>query len=322
LILCGCLLLVSAWLGACGGSSDEVLARVGSSPITKSIFSHWMSVANAMSPSEAQALFPDPSGTMTLKQRVLGFLIVSLRTIAEARRAGIAVAPGAAKDLLARIRFEQTHGIALDGSEPPSFSFARAETTSDRIWIVKVHTLTEELERRQLAEAEQQIAPAQIARYYATHKGEFVIPEKRDVAVIQSFTKANNELAKREIASGKSLLSVVARRNEEPAVGGYKRGLTRRELSHGYENDYFTAPPHVFIGPRQAEIYYLFEVTAIMPARQQRLAEVQALIRRKLVAGAQRQVYTSVVQAHHQEWRTKTRCRSAYMVAQCGGALT
>lgn len=323
LIVCGVLLLAPLGANACGGSSDEVLARVGAGAISKSSFEHWMSVANAMSPTEARALFPDPSGSMTLKQRVLSYLIASTRTIAEAQEAGLAVARSETIAKVERLHFEQVQGLSLGGqSEPASFRFARAETTSDRIWIITVHTLAEKVEQHRLAEAEQLIPRAQTARYYTGHKGDFVVPEKRDVAVIQSFTRANGELARREIASGKSLLSVVASRNEEAGPGGYKRGLSGRDLRHDYERNYFTAPPHVLFGPFQFEIFYLFEVTAIMPAKQQQFSEVQAQIRRRMVGGSQRGLLMSLRGAGDRAWKTRTRCRAALRVPQCGGVLS
>jgi len=65
-------------------------------------------------------------------------------------------------------------------------------------------------------------------------------------------------------------------RDDEPEVGGMKSNLTRRNLLHTYEQNYFRAKPHVLVGPLKSEIYYLFEVTAVKPPRQQTLREVEA----------------------------------------------
>ncbi len=320
LLALSAILLLSLGSDGCGANSDEVLARVGGSAITKSTFEHWMSVARVMSPAEAQALLPADSGETTLKQRVLNFLIASGRTEVEAQEAGIAVADAPVKAELVRLRYEQSQGLSLGGpSQPLSFRFTTGETTSDRLWIIKVNMLSEKVKQHLTTAAAQQIPGASIARYYARHKSDFVIPERRDVAVIQSFTKENADLARREILAGQSLFSVVERRNDEVNVGGFRRGLSRRDLRHNYENNYFKARPHVLVGPLKEELYYLFEVTAVMPARQQRLSEVQASIRLTLVAGAKRSLLTSEERALDVKWRSKTRCRAAYAVARCGG---
>jgi foldase protein PrsA len=317
------LLLLPIGISACAGNgSDEVLARVGGSAITRPSFEHWMSVAKAMTPTEARALLRDPSREMTLKQRILSFLISSARTIGEAREDGIEVSDSQANEVLDRLRFEQSHGLTTPQSESQSFVFDKAETTIDRVWIIKVHMLAERVEQRQRSEAERQITQTQIAGYYTKHKRYFVVPERRDVAVIQAFRKATADTAKREIESGRNLLSVIKLRDEEPTIGGFKRDLSRQGVPHPYEHNFFTARPHVLVGPLRAEIYYLFEVTAVIPPRQRPLAEVQAVIRRMLVSGAQRRVFTSVVRALDQRWRAKTRCRAAYTVLQCGDVLS
>lgn len=322
MLSCTALLVILTGITACGGASNEVLLRVGDTVVTQTTFEHWMSVAHAMRPAEVQALMPDPSGHMTLKQRILSFLITSARTIGEAHDDGISVTDTEAHAVLERIRFEQTQRLSSNGqSEPQTFLFDKAATTADRVWAVKVQTLAEKLHRRQLSAAEQLITHAQITSYYLHNKRDFIAPEQRDVAVILTHSKAAIELAKREIESGHRLSQVVERRNEEAGVGGYKRGVTQRSLTRPYENQFFSTPPHVLVGPLKGVIYYLFEVAAITPARQQRLAEVQTLIRRRLVAGPQRQVFTSIVRALEQKWRTKTRCRAGYAVAQCSSAL-
>jgi hypothetical protein len=298
-----------------------VIARVGGMPITRATLRHWTSVGAAMTPSTARALVHERPEQMGLKQRMLSFLISSERIAGEARDAGIAVSDAAVSGALERLQYEQHLKLSSLQPELQSLIAVRVETRSDRLWIIKIRMLAERLEQRVHSQAEQRITHAQLVSYYAKHKRDFLVPERRDVAVIETFHKKESEIARREIDSGQDLRRVVNLRDEEPAVGGLKRGLLRRELRHGYEDNYFTAPPHVLIGPLKAEIYYLFEVTAIMPARQRTLAEAQLIIRRQLIAGSQWQVLEGIERALEQEWRAKTRCRAAYMVAQCGGVL-
>jgi len=308
-------------IGGCGGGSSEVIARVGAIEISAGTLAHWTAVAEAMPPATAQALFRDPPERLSFKQRALRFLISSTRTVGEAHESTIEASDAEASGALELLQLEQQHGLPVSNPGLLRLVSGKGETHADRVWILRLHMLTERLEQRELSNAEQQLRQAQLLRYYRAHKSTFALPERRDVAVIESFTKANAEAAKREIDSGKSLLSVVNRRDEEPAVGGMKRGLSRRGPLHGYEKNYFTARPHVLVGPLKEEIYYLFEVTGVYPARQQTFAEVRQSIPRMLIAGARQEVLEHAEHALDLKWRPKTRCRAAYTLPQCGGRL-
>jgi len=327
-VSCSAVLLSIIGISSCGGGSDEIVARVGRAAITKPEFEHWLSVGAATGATRlyspaTQASARDPRSYATQKQQTLSFLISSTRTIGEAAEKGIDVSDTQAKAALDRLRYERIYGTTTPlpkEAELQSLLSGKGETPSDRLWIVKVHLLVAKLEQRQLVEAEQKITYAQLASYYAKNRRRFVVPERRDVEVIETFRKAKIETAKREIQSGQSLHGVVQRRNDEPDVGGSLRGLSRRALRHGYENNYFRAKPGVLVGPLKSEIYYLFEVTAVMPARQQTLEEVQAKIRRELISGAQRRVFANTVRALDERWRSKTFCATGYAVEQCAGS--
>jgi PPIC-type PPIASE domain len=321
--------LVAIGLSGCGAASGEVVARVGTVVITKGVFDHWRQIVASMSPTRrfaatgqtlARALIDGGSA----KQRTLAFLIFSARTIGEAADDDIEATDAEVKSALARYRYERVYGTGTALSRDAALQVVlsdKAETRSDRSWIVKVSLLATKVAQRQLREAEGKVTRAQLARYYARRKKHFVTPERRTVAVIETVRRAKIEQAKREIESGQSLLRVVKRRNDEPAVGGLKRDLSRRSLRHGYERDFFDAEPGVLVGPLKAEIYFLFEVIAVIPARQQTLREVQAGIRRRLIAGPDRQILTNSLREADQAWRSRTRCSAAYVVKQCGTLL-
>ncbi|MBA3807808.1 MAG: peptidyl-prolyl cis-trans isomerase [Solirubrobacterales bacterium] len=321
LIVFSSMLLVLLSSGGCASDSSEAIARVGSMPITSAALRHWMSVGAAMSPSTARVLLRDVPEQIGLKQRMLSFLLSSARVIGEARAAHIVVSDAAVSAVLERLQFAQRENLSLQPDLQRLITI-KAETPSDRLWLLKIHMLNERLEQRNLSQAEQRIARPQLVSYYATHRRDFLMPERRDVAVIETFHKKEAEIARREIDSGRDLLQVVQLRNEEAAVGGLKRGLTRPALRHEYEENYFNAPSHTLVGPLRAEIYYLFEVTAIMPARLRTFAEAEPIIRRELIVGSQRHLLESVKYALAQRWRAETKCRAAYKSEQCGGGLT
>jgi hypothetical protein len=318
---CGVALLMVIGPSACGGGGNEVVARVGSTAITAAVLDHWTTVEATISPATGPAHAGSPRYA-TLKQRTLGFLISSERTIGEADELGIRSTEKEVQEALRLFDFERNYGgRRSQDTELQRLFSAKPDTQADRAWIVKVRLLAEKIVQRQLSQAERAIMHAEIVSYYANHMKRFLLPERRDVAVIETFRRAKSEEARREIEAGRSLLGVVELRNDEPAVGGFKAGLSRRSLRHAYEENYFAAKPHVLVGPLKAEIYYLFEVTAVLPPRQRTLGEVQASIRRQLVSARELGVLTKLVRVLDRKWKANTRCRAAYAVEQCGSRL-
>ncbi len=316
------MLIALGGVGGCGSDSGEVIARVGASQITAGSVAHWAYLGETVAAPMTQALFHDTPERLTWKQRALRFLISSAQTVREAHERGIQVSNAAAATALELLQLQEQQGLPILKPGLERLVSVKAETHADRVSLVRLHMISEQLQKLELSEAEEGLSRAQLANYYAAHKRDFALPERRDVAVIETFQKADSDAAKREIDSGKSLLGVVNRRDDEPGVGGIKRGLSRRGLRHGYENNYFTAPAHVLVGPLKEEIYYLFEVTAIFPPRQQAFAEVQKKIRMMMIAHTRSVVLKLAEQALERKWRPRTLCRAAYVVQQCGGRLT
>jgi hypothetical protein len=196
---------------------------------------------------------------------------------------------------------------------------AKGETNADRQWLMRVHLLAAEVEQAHIKQAEGRIAPAQVLGYYRSHRGRFVLPERRDITAIITWHRSTASKAKQKLEAGESPKSVVERFNEQPSEGGIRIGLTRRRgPQKPYERDFFAARPHVLIGPSKELMYYVFEVTRIVPARQQRLGEVERVVRRKLISGQSRGLLQAVVDASLRRWRASTRCAPDYEVPGCG----
>lgn len=97
--------------------------------------------------------------------------------------------------------------------------------------------------------------------------------------------------------------------------------MTQRTLRHTYERNYFKAPLRVPVGPLRAEIYYLFEVTKIVPPRKRTLGEVRLLIARRLIVGPLKNILTRRAVELGVRWRAKTRCRMPGRVDLCSAPL-
>lgn len=308
-------------MSACGAASREVVARIGGTAITKAALDHWVATGAARS-ADAVPGIAAPTGSLTLRQRTLALLLSSARTLEEGREAGIVVSGQEAAKALSIVEAERRLGLSPSAGNMLQSRLGRGETRADMLQIVTATLVEERIERRVVERAERLIPQSRVARYYRAHKRDFAIPERRDVAVFQNFHKQQAELARRELRAGKSLSTVLQRRNEEEAVGGLKRNMTLRSLRHDYERDYFKAKPHVLVGPRKAEIYYMFEVVAVKPPRQQTLAEVEGEIRRTLVERERHRLLAAAAQALADKWRSRTRCLPSYAIELCGARLS
>jgi hypothetical protein len=305
--------------------TQAIVARVGEMPITKVEFDHWLSLQSGASPAldltQARLLMRDPPTTSD-REKVLDFLIASHRAIAEAAEAGVMVSDREASDALERLHYSKIYGTFVPlphEAELRRLLAAGDERPADRLWIAKVHLLAAKLEQKELAEARRRVPRAAVAAYYRAHRGSFYLSERRDVESVITFTKARVLKAKREIESGESFASVAAKENQQPGEGGVKHNLTRRSLgAKRYEQDFFAPVKlNTLIGPLKERMYYIYEVTRIVPARLQTLAEAQEAIRQKLVEGSQRRLYTEIIDAADQRWRQKTSCARGYIADEC-----
>jgi hypothetical protein len=321
-----------ALLAGCGGGSGGEVARVGQLAITHSELAHWQAIAKGLGGARPAAdplgaLSGDPPQGATPRQWALSYLIAQRQVAAEAAQREPEVSWSQAKHALEDLRYEASEELPYDGAiqaqrkRLKALLQSPAESQADRIQIFKAEWLSARLQLALRGEAQQSLPPSLLAAYYQAHRKSFITPEKRNVYVVESFTRQHALEARREIEAGKTIGKVVERRDEEPHVGGAKRGMTRASLTHPYEQDYFKAKLHELVGPRKAQIYYLFYVSNIQPRRLWPLREEELQIRQALIAGSQRHVLTELVQRLQRKWQARTRCAAGYLLSQCGGRL-
>jgi hypothetical protein len=328
LLKVACAWLAIAWLLAgCGGSSE--IARVGPGTITSSELSHWQAIANSLGPTRPApdslaALSIDPPASATSRQWALSYLIAQRQIAAEAAQRDIEVSPDQARRALEVLRYETPFSRNAANSQRQRLKALLAsssESEADRIQLVKGQLLAARIQASLYGEALRALPQPLLAAYYKAHRKRFITPERRNVYAVESFTKRNAEEARREIEAGQTIGNVVKRRDEEPQVGGAKRGLTRASLTHPYEQNYFKAKLHELVGPLKAQIYYLFYVSNIQPRRVWSLHEEELQVRQALIAGSRHYVLSDLTQGVQRTWQAQTRCAAAYLVAQCGGRL-
>jgi foldase protein PrsA len=310
---CCAVLLAASCLSACGAShSTEVVARVGESAITKEAYAHWLSTQTA---ADHQAR-PDRA----LRQRVLDFLISASWTVGEAGELGVRVSDSEAGKQLGLYKYDQLEGLQYEGlpkhGKYQRLLQIRGLKHADGLWLMKLALTTTRVEQEQLRRAQEAISPAQIASYYSSHRRRFVLPQRRDIEIIMTRTRASIEKAKREVQSGKDFLSVARRVSRDPeAPHGLQLGLSREDEEPEFTARIFAAKPRTLVGPiRQALNYHIFEVINITPRHVQRLARAQAAIRRRLAAY---EVAAALPEAFQRKWSARTTCEAGYVARGC-----
>jgi foldase protein PrsA len=352
----GAVFFASLALTACGGGiPSNAVVQVGSNPITKTTFEHWLSVAAASSATTATAktakpVVPDPPDYTeciahleataakpakgqakpttaqlkseceqqytSLKQEVLGFLISSEWVIGEASHLGVNVSDKEVKKEFEKIKNEQFPKAA----EFEKFLATSGQTVSDLLLRVKLNMLSSKIQKK-IAAGKGSPSKAEIEKYYKENPSRFGTPEKRNVLVILTKGEAEAKKAKQEIESGKSFASVAKSTSIDPtskAKGGLLTGVVKGQEEAALNTAIFSAPLNKLSGPVKTPFgYYIYEVKSSTPGNQQTLKQSEASIKQQLTATQQQTALSKFVKEFKKTWTAKTDCRPEYVVMDC-----
>jgi foldase protein PrsA len=159
------------------------------------------------------------------------------------------------------------------------------------------------------------VSPAQVADYYRSHKSEFLLVERRYFDIDNLSSDAEARKARKEIESGKSFASVSFGEELSHEVDVHPRP-GREAIDHAI----FSAKLHVLTGPillSDVKLHSLFELTRIVPASYEPLAEVSGAIATRLAAQQREQALGEFIGAWRARWIGRTDCRPGYVVERC-----
>jgi foldase protein PrsA len=341
-------------LSACGGIPGDAVVQVGGTPITKTAFDHWMSVAAASSstgttekpvvpepphyttciahlastspkaakgqkaPTNAQLKSECETQYKSLQSEVLGFLISSQWVIGEASSLGVKLSDAQVKKEFTKIKVAQFPKAA----EFEKFLATSGQTVSDLLLRVKLNLLSQKIQKA-VVKKKATVSEAAVKKYYEQNKSKYGTPEKRNVRIVLTKTEAAASSAKKEIESGKSFASVASKDSIDPtskADGGLLKEVVKGEEEKALDTAIFSASKGVLGGPVKTPFgYYIYEVVSIATGTQQSLSQVKSTIKEQLVATGQQQALSKFVKEFKKKWMDKTDCRSGYAVADCKG---
>ncbi|MGO9957887.1 MAG: peptidyl-prolyl cis-trans isomerase [Solirubrobacteraceae bacterium] len=342
--------LVATAVAGCGsGIPGNSVAVVAGNPISTQAFNHWMYVAAkgqaAQDPTEPVIVPNDPPDFSkciaqvraeipslkkisnkqlkadcaqlftSLSSQVMDFLIKSYWYQADAHKLGINVTNAQVEKALAQAQKQEFQTVA----EFRSFLTSSGQTLADITYRVRINQIFTKLTARHPTA----VTPAAIAAYYHSHLAQFGTPESRDMRIVLTKTSAQAQAAKSALQSGQSWDVVAKTYSTDPTTkneGGLLTDVTAGQQDAALSKAAFAAPVNTLLGPVHGEFgYYVLEVTKIKPATQRSLAQSTALIKETLAGQLQTSAQTAVTDHAEKDWKSQTKCRAEYAMADCSG---
>jgi foldase protein PrsA len=359
LLALGAFFVAMTLLVACGSSDNSVpgnaVASVDGTAITREDYQKWAEITvNGSAAGNAPVAVPDPP-TFTrciatlrrqarpargqpaptdvtlraqcrqqneqLVQQTMGTLIQNLWIEKEAEEQDVSVTDAEVKRQLATTKRQSF-------PTPKAYDrFLRQSgmTEADVLERVRIQALAAALTRK-IQNSAAPVTEAEIQGYYARNREQFAIPERRDVQIILTRTKAQANAAKSAVQGGTSWAAAARQYSTDAAskaTGGVLRGVSQGQQDRAFDQAAFRAKKNELLGPVRGQFgYYLLRVTNVTAARQTPLAEARAQIRTLLEQQGQQEKIGTFIRDFQDRWKGKTNCREGFVVPLCKNAPT
>jgi foldase protein PrsA len=349
LALCA-LLAPAALVAGCGGVPGNAVAEVNGKSIDKTDYEHWLTVASKSSQSGAAGAVPKPPDYAAcvaakrkttpkpakgqpkvtddqlktqckqeyeqLRNQVLQLLISYQWLQGEADDQGIKVSDA---DVKKAFDTQKKQSFPKD-ADYQKFLKSSGQTESDILLQVKADLLATKI-RDKVVKGKDQVSDAQIQDFYNKNKSRFAQPERRDLEVVLTKTKAKADQAKKELQSGKSFKEVAKKYSIDSASkaqGGKLPAQAKGTLEGPLDKAAFSAPKGKLEGPVKTSFgYYVFQVSKIQKATQQSLAQAKDTIKQTLQSQNQQKALEAFSKKYSEKWKKQTDCRKGYVIQQC-----
>ncbi len=342
-------LAAAAVAAGCGNSvPSNSVAKVGDTAITKKEFDRWLENAATGQQQGGAASVPDPPNFEKcvaglkkapqpqggakpkeadlrkqckqqydqLKSEVMQFLIQAQWVQQEAEERDVKVTDAQIKRSLEdekRKSFpkEADYKRFLEGS---------GMSEEDILFRIKLDLLQTKLTQK-VTEDKVKVSEADLKQYYEKNKKRFAQPERRDLNVVLTKTKAKAEQAKSQLAGGGSFARVAKRFSIDQASkarGGKLPDFTKGQQDKALGDAVFAAKRGQLKGPVKTQFgYYVFEVAKIKKASQQSYQQAKETIRNVLRQQRESKVLRAFVEDFRKNYKEKTNCADDFRVAEC-----
>jgi foldase protein PrsA len=343
----------AALIAGCGNSvPPNGVAKIGDSVITKDQFNHWLNAAahGSSAPGSTvvvpdppdftkcvanQAKQPVPKGAKkptnaqlktqcqqqydALKQQVMQFLVSAEWIQQEAKNQKVTVSSAAVQKQFA----DQKKQSFQKDADYKKFLANSGMTEADLIFRVKLDVISNDV-RNKVIKGKDNVTDAQVASYYNKNKQRFAQPERRDLLVVLTRTKAKADQAKAALSSGQSWASVAKKFSIDQASkaqGGKLPGVAKGQQEKAFDTAIFSAKQKATTGPIKTQFgFYVFQVTKVTPASQQTLAQTKETIKNLLKSQNQQKALNDFVKNFRADYKKKTKCSKSYVIPDCNNA--
>jgi foldase protein PrsA len=343
----------AAVIAGCGNDLPPgAVAKVGGTTITQDEFDKWLSTAVKGQAQGGTAAVPDPpsytkcvaakkktpspesgqgkqtdsalkkqckSEYDTLKKEVMQFLIQAQWVEQEADKQNIKVS-------------DKTVQKALEDQKKQAFPNEKAYqkflqtsgmSESDILFRVKLDQLQQKLTQK-ITEDSKKVSDPDISAYYDKNKKRFAQPERRDLLVVLTKTKAKADAAKKALDSGQSWSTVVKQYSIDEASkaqGGKLPAVAKGQQDKALDDAVFAAKKGKVEGPVKTQFgWYVFQVTKITAASQQSLEQSKETIKNLLRSERQQKTLDEWIKDFRESYKNKTHCADDFRVAECDNA--
>jgi foldase protein PrsA len=329
LFLPAALALVAVLAAACGGGGgggsvpSDAVAKVGSTPITKSTFNALLNVAFARYKAQNQA--PPKVGTpayTALRDQAVSFLVQEEELQQEAQKLGVTVTQADVQKRLTLIRTTY-----YKGSEKK----LEAALTADHITLpelelynLKPTLLSEKLQAKVTSNVK--VSQAAALKYYNQNKTSFTTPKTREVRHILVNSKSLALRLENELKHGASFASLAKRYSKD--TGSAQQG-GKLCVAHGgssgacqptvppfdkatfsLKTNQISAPVHSVYG-----WHIIQPISAIHPAHTQTFKQVEAQIQSNLAQQQKQTVWSNWLAKVKKDYQGKVHYQNGYAPA-------
>ena len=358
LALCAFFVLPALALSACGSDvPGNSVAKVGDQSIKKTTFDHWMQIAAVSQAGQAstsgaapKAQIPDaPNFTKciaqkkatagkpakgqpepteaqlkgqcqqeynSLRDQVLEFLIRGNWIEQETTKQKLKVSD---KDVQKQI----DAAVKQAFQNPADFQkfLVRSGLTQADVFYQQRNQLLQQKLTEKVTKDQGKVTDAQIQAYYDKNKSKFATPERRDLRIVLTKSKAKADQARAALDSGQSWKSVTSKYSIDQASkaqGGKLSGVAKGQQEKALDDAIFKADKGKLVGPVKTQFgYYILEVNKVTDAKQQSLEDSKASIKQILTSDNQRKALDKFGKDYRKRWKEETSCRKGFTTADC-----
>jgi foldase protein PrsA len=305
------------WLAVVAYAGGRPAAAIPKPPDYATCVTHKRAAAKGQAkPTEGELTEQCKQEYAALRDQALGQLIMFNWLEGEAADRGISVSD----DEVEKSFTEQKTQSFPEDADYRAYLKSSGQTEEDVLLRVRYDLLSTEI-REQVTKGEDRVTEKQITDYYEKNKARFVQPDRRDLLVVMTKTKAEANEAKASLASGRSWKSVATEYSIDAASkaqGGKLSDVAKGQQDKALDKAVFSALKGELRGPVKTRLgYYVFTVTAIERASRQTFEQVQPTIRQLLIAERQQKTLEDFTESFRRKWRERTECGDGFLTPDC-----